>query len=782
MSGYPVKHDRRARRVPELLHWFFFLCVLVLPSDPSFAQNADSSLLTLDRIFSSREFSPEHFGPARWIDGGAGYTTLEPSMETRGGKDIVRYETESGRREVIVSASRLIPPGDSLPLRISSYEWSKDARRLLIFTNTKRVWRQNTRGDYWVLTLQTGKLQKLGGDAGPSTLMFAKFSPDARKAAYICQNNLYVQDLEAERMIPLTRDGSPTQINGTFDWVYEEEFSLRDGFRWSPDGQSIAYWQLNSEKVPIFSLINNTDSLYPQITSIRYPVPGETNSSCRIGVVRVKGGQTCWLNVPGDPANTYIPNMDWTENSDEIALQHLNRLQNTNQVILADARTGQTRSVLTDRDSAWVEVVEDFRWLDKGSRFTWVSERDGWKHVYTVSRSGDSLRLVTPGAFDVISVERIDGEGRWIYFAASPENPSQRYLYRSRLDGRGAPEQLTPGSEKGTHTYDISPDGRWAFHTYSTFDTPPVVDLVRLPEHRLLRPLVENIALRAKVNSLKRGPTEFFRVDIGGGVQLDGFCMKPPDLDSTRHYPILFHVYGEPAGQTVLDRWGGSSNLWHIMLTQKGYLIVSVDNRGTPAPRGRSWRKVIYRQIGILASQEQAAAAKIIGRWGFVDSTRIGIWGWSGGGSMSLNAILRYPEIYTTAIAVASVPDQRFYDSIYQERYMGLPAENPEGYKNGSPITFADRLRGKLLLIHGTGDDNVHYKGAEALVNAFVAANRQFTFMAYPNRSHGISEGAGTTRHLYELMTGFVLQNLPAGPAAVPSDPLHDRFPEGKGR
>jgi dipeptidyl-peptidase-4 len=381
--------------------------------------------------------------------------------------------------------------------------------------------------------------------------------------------------------------------------------------------------------------------------------------------------------------------------------------------------------------------------------------------------------LITPGTYDVMSIERIDDQGGWLYYTASPTNPSQCYLYRVRLNGEGVAERLSPSGQGGTHRYDIAPGARWAIHTYSTFDSPPVIDLIRLPEHTVVRTLRENRDLRAKVRALKRRPTEFFRVDIGGGVQLDGFCMKPPDFDSTRQYPVLFHVYGEPAEQTVLDRWGASYNLWHTMLAQRGYVIVSVDNRGTAAPRGRAWRKVIYRQVGILASREQAAAAKIIGHWRFVDSTRIGIWGWSGGGSMSLNAILRYPETYTTAVAIASVPDQRFYDSIYQERYMGLPADNPDGYRNGSPITFADRLRGNLLLIHGTGDDNVHYKGAEALVNAFIAANRQFAFMAYPNRSHDIREGAGTTRHLYELMTRFILKNLPAGSAAArhPSSP-----------
>jgi dipeptidyl-peptidase-4 len=328
----------------------------------------------------------------------------------------------------------------------------------------------------------------------------------------------------------------------------------------------------------------------------------------------------------------------------------------------------------------------------------------------------------------------------------------------------GQPQRLSPADQVGTHSYQISHDARWAFHTFSTFDSPPRIDLVRLPSHDRVRTLVDNRQLRDRVEALDHGEVKFFSVDNGSGIPLDGWQMRPPDFDREKEYPALFFVYGEPAGTTVNDSWGGSRYLWHLMLTQKGYLVVSVDNQGTPAPKGREWRKCIYGQIGILASADQAGAVRTLGALDYVDASRIGIWGWSGGGSMSLNAIFRYPDLYHTAMSVAPVPDQRLYDTIYQERYMGLPKENVDGYRLGSPITFAGQLEGNLLLIHGTGDDNVHYQGSERLVNALIEANRQFTFMPYPNRSHGIYEGRNTTLHLYTLLTRYLLEHLPPGP------------------
>ena len=719
--------------------------------------------LTLDRIFASSEFAPQRFGPARWLDDGS-YTTVELSRAVDRAVEIVRYDARSGRRDVKVSATQLTPPTHTTPLLVEDYSWSADGSRLLIFTNSRRVWRQNTRGDYWVLDVGSGRLQQLGGDAPESTLMFAKFSPNGDRVGYVRRNNVYVEDLTSGRITQLTQDGSTTVINGTFDWVYEEELDLRDGFRWSPDGTRVAYWQLDASGVRDFYLINYTDSLYSFVTPIQYPKAGTTNSAGRVGVVSAGGGATTWFAIEGDPRNNYIARMEWAADSDEIIVQHLNRLQNTNRVLLGTAETGAVRTVFTDRDDAWLDVVDDLRWLDEGGRFTWVSERDGWRRVYIVPRDGETMTAITPPETDVMSVELISEADGWLYYMASPDNNTQQYLYRVPLTAGGSPKRISP-VDPGTHGYQISPDGRWAFHTYSTFDTPPVTSLVSLPDHRVVRTVVDNVRLRERLATLNTPETEFFRVDVGEGVELDAWMMRPHDFDPSRKYPIVFHVYGEPWNQTVLDRWGGSQLLWHSLLTEQGYIVASMDNRGTPAPRGRDWRKIVYGEIGTISSQDQAnGARRIIADRPYVDGDRVGIWGWSGGGSSTLSAMFRYPDVYHTGISVAPVPDQRYYDTIYQERYMGLPQDNVEGYRDGSPITYADQLRGNLLIVHGTGDDNVHYQGTEALINRLIEHNKHFTMMAYPNRSHGIFEGRGTTRHLYGLLTRYLKENLSGGP------------------
>jgi dipeptidyl-peptidase-4 len=737
--------------------------VLILASavSPATAQQSDSSLLTLDRIYNSPEFAPQFPGALRWMPDGNAYTKLERSKETSGGQDLIRYDAATGASRILVPASRFTPAGAERPLRVESYTWSPDGRQLLIYTNSARVWRANTRGDYWLLPLENGSLRKLGGNGTPSTMMFAKFSPDNQSVAYVRENNIYVEDLGTGAITQVTTDGSRTTINGTFDWVYEEEFSLRDGFRWSPDSKLIAYWQLDATGVRDFLLVNNTDSLYSFTIPVQYPKAGTTNSAARIGVVPASGGATRWMQVEGDPRNNYLARMEWSGNSNEIVIQHLNRLQNTLEIMLGNAATGGIRTVLTERDSAWLDVVDDLRWLDGDRRFTWVSERSGWRHVYVVSRDGRTIRPVTAGAFDVDRVVQIDERGGWLYYIASPDNPTQRYLYRTRLDGRGRPARLTPDGQSGTHQYSLAPGAKWGVHTWSSFASPPAVELVRLPEHRTVNVLASNDSLRSKVDRLRRGESRFFRVPAGNGVELDGWVMFPPGMDSTRKYPILFHVYGEPAGTTVNDAWGWDNYLWHLMLTQQGYIVASLDNRGTPSLRGREWRKSVYRKIGVIASVDQAGAVRSMLRWPMIDSTRIGVWGWSGGGSMTLNLLFRYPDLYQTGMSVAPVPDQRLYDTIYQERYMGLPQDNEEDYLQGSPFTFADSLKGNLLVVHGTGDDNVHYQGTERLINALVKANKPFTMMAYPNRSHGIFEGEGTTIHLMSLLTRYLNQHLP---------------------
>jgi dipeptidyl-peptidase 4 len=732
------------------------LAAISAPS-PARAQAPDAAL-TLDRIFSTRDFQAERFGPARWMRDGESYTTLERSEGAGGARELVLYTAGTGGRRVLVPAAKLIPGGASAPLSIEDYAWSPDGQVLIVFTSSKRVWRQNTRGDYWTYDMRTSRLRRLGAAFEPSSLMFAKLSPDGRLAAYVVKHNIYVEDLASGKTTPLTKDGSDDIVNGTSDWVYEEEFGLRDAFRWSPDSRSIAFWRLDTSGVPVFSLIDNTGALYPTVTRFKYPKAGETNSAVQVGVVRVADGRTVWMKAAGDPRQIYIPRLEWNASSREVVFQKLNRLQNTNEVTVASAETGEARVIFTDSDEAWVNA-EDF--IETRGGFLWLSERDGWRHVYMVPRDGRRPRLLTPGEWDVVAINGVDEEGGWLYVTASPSDATKRFVYRVALDGTGKPEIVGPAGQTGVHRYDVSPSGKWAFHNYSSLDTPPVTELVRLPSGEAVRTLAANAALKAKVEALARKRVEFFRLPIGGGVEVDGWRILPPDFDPAKKYPMLVYVYGEPAGQTVQDSWGGNNYLWHLMLAQQGCIVASFDNHGTPAPRGRAWRKSIYRQVGILASADQAAATRAaLAAWPYADASRVGVWGWSGGGSMTLNAMFRYPELYKTGIAVASVPVQRLYDSVYQERYMGLPKDNEEGFKDGSPIAFAKNLRGSLLIVHGTGDDNVHYQGFEMLVNELVASGRTFDMMSYPNRTHGISEGPGTTLHVYSLFTRYLKNHL----------------------
>jgi len=723
----------------------------------------DESKLSIDRIFASRDFRGERFGPARWIEKGEKYTTLENSATQDGSDDIIAYSTKSGTRSVLISADRLIPADSDKPLSVQDYEWSNDGKRMLIYTNSKRVWRRNTRGDYWVLDLATWKLQQLGKKFPESSLMFAKFSPDGKSVGYVSGHNLYVEDIDAGNITTLTTDGTEDLINGTFDWAYEEEFDCRDGFRWSPDGKFIAYWQVDASKIRDFLMLNTTDSLYPFTVPVQYPKVGQDPSKVRIGYVSATGGATYWLPIPGDPVQNYLPRMMWSVDSKQIFVQQIPRKQDTNHIWAYTLGESEAKNIYTDHDDAWVDVVDDWIWLNHGKEFSWVSEKDGWRHFYKISRDGLSAKLVTKGNYDMINIEDIDDEGGYVYFIASPENPTQRYLYRTKLDGNGKLERLTPSNETGTHSYQVSPGGKYGFHTYSDADTPPTIDLVSLPEHKVVRVLVDNKELKSAVDKLDRSKTEFFRVTTEDGIVMDGMMIRPPDFDPAKKYPVLFYVYGEPAGQTARDVWSGSRMLWHTLLAQQGYIVITMDNRGSPSPRGREWRKSLFRKIGVINIRDQAMGAKEVLKWDFVDPDRTAVWGWSGGGSSTLNLLFQYPDIYKAGMSVAPVANQLLYDNIYQERYMGVPWETKEDYVAGSPITHAAGLKGDLLLVHGTGDDNVHYQNSEQMINALIKNNKLFQLMSYPNRSHGIFEGYNTTRHVYETLTHFLNEHVEPG-------------------
>jgi dipeptidyl-peptidase 4 len=742
------------------------LIVLLLSLSFGVLLNAqDSTQLTIDRIFSG-EFSTGYFGPSKWLEGGTYYTTLERSKSVDG-RDIVKYNSKTGDRTILVSAEKLIPENAEKPLSIADYSWSNDLKKLLIFTNTSRVWRTNTKGDYWVFDLKSNELMQLGKDLTSSSLMFTKFSNDDKQVAFVSEYNLYVQDLKSEKVRQLTKDGNGDIINGTFDWAYEEEFSCKDGFRWNADGKYLAYWQVDASDIKDFFMINNTDEVYSKLVPIQYPKVGEKPSAVKVGVVNVTTGKTIWFDIPSDPLQDYLPRMQWV-NADQVLVQQLNRKQNTRKLWLCSASSGKIENIHIETEETWIDITQadptvnwemtDFSLLENGKAFVWQSEKDNWRHLYKVDIEGKKETLLTKGEYDIARLYQVDEKGGFLFVNMSPDNPTQRYLYTVQLDGSGKKKRLTPEDQNGVHNYNISPDGKFAIHNWSNHNTPPSTTLISLPDHKIIRTLVDNKKYIEKFNALNLPRVETFKVTTEDGIEVDGWMMKPSDFDQNKKYPVLFYVYGEPWGQTTTDSWG---TLWHRMMSQKGYVVISLDNRGTPALKGKEWRKSIYRKIGVVNSRDQAMAAKVVIGWDFIDADRTAVWGWSGGGSMTLNLLFRYPEIYKTGVSVAPVGNQLLYDNIYQERYMGLPQENREDFVEGSPVTYAKNLEGNLLLIHGTGDDNVHYQNSEVIINELIKQDKQFQMMAYPNRSHGIYEGQNTTRHLYKLISGYIFRNTP---------------------
>lgn len=681
---------------------------------------------------------------------------------------IVKTTLPDQQKTTLVTAAQLTQPGALAPMPVKDFFFSEDGQKVLVYTNSKRVWRYETRGDYWVLDLKSNRLRQIGKDRPTSSLMFAKISPDGQKVAYVSERNVYVEDIASGKTTQLTQtDGSRKLIHGTFDWVYEEEFDCRDGFRWSPDSKRIAYWQIDANAVRDFLMINTTDSIYPFTIPVEYPKVGEPPSPYRIGVAEIGSAKTRWMDIPGDPRNTYLPRMEWAANASEILVQQLNRKQNESRLMLCDAASGKTRTIFTETDDAWVDVKADgergyWDWLDNGQAFLWSSEKDGWRHLYRVSRDGKSETLLTPGSYDVISLVRVDERGSYLYFTASPDNATQEYLFRIRMDGKSQPERLSPAGQKGSHGYQISPGAGYALHSFSNYYTRRQTEWVTLPDHKALN---EKEAIPTNIEPPANNNIEFFQVTTEDGVTMDGWMIKPNDFNPAKKYPIVYYVYTEPAGATVRDRFGmGRNRIYAGDMAKDGYIYASLDGRGTPAPKGRAWRKAIYRKIGIVNIRDQAMGAKeMFKRWNWIDTSRVAVHGWSGGGSTTLNLLFQYPEIYQTGISVAAVANQLSYDNIYQERYMGIPQENREDFVAGSPITHAKNLRGNLLYIHGTGDDNVHYQNAEMLVNELVRHNKLFQFMPYPNRSHSISEGEGTARHLATMCTSFLKMYCPPG-------------------
>ncbi len=697
-----------------------------------------------------------------WTSDGNAYTHFKDG-------NIVKVDPKTEAETVIIRKEQLTPAGSAMPLKVQQYGYNNDRSNVLLFTNTVKVWRLNTRGDYWVLSPVSGKLLQLGKGLPAQSLMFAKFSPDGKSVAYVSGHNLFTETVATGQVRKLTSDGTRKLINGTFDWVYEEEFGCRDGFRWSEDSKKIAFWQVDATQIRDYYMLNTTDSVYSKVIPVEYPKVGESPSPVRIGVVTLTSGFVRWMNIDGNPKQHYIPRMEWS-GPDELIVQQLDRKQQESKLIYCKTSDGTSRTFWAENDDAWVDLNSadifgepgGWKWVNKGQEFIWISEKDGWRHIYKISRDGKTVTLLTKGSYDIGVIKAVDEATNNIYFTASPSNPTQLYLYRVKINGgKDEPELVTNGPLKGTHEYNISPNGKIAQHSFSNYNTQNVSEWINLPEGKALtasKSIASNIKSDANIN------VEYLQVTTEDNVVLDAWINKPINFDAKKKYPVVLYVYGEPAASTVNDEYGNHRNfLYKGDMAEDGYIQVGIDNRGTPALKGAPWRKSIYRKIGTINIRDMALGFKKLLERPYFDKDRVAVWGWSGGGSSTLNLLFQYPEIFKTGIAIAAVANQLLYDNIYQERYMGLPQENMEDFVKGSPVNNVQGLKGNLLYIHGTGDDNVQYDNAEMLLNSLVKYNKQFQFMSYPNRTHNISEGEGTSLHLSTLYTNYIRQYCPPG-------------------
>lgn len=689
-------------------------------------------------------FSPNSVQNVRWMNDGQYYTATEENA-------IVRYNIVDGSRSVLFEGSSHSVSGHEDGIKIEGYQFSADEKKILIKTDVEQIWRRSTRENYYVFDLKNQQTKKLTSSEGKQ--QYAELSPKGDKAAFVRDNNLFWADLDSGNETQITEDGEFNKIiNGASDWVYEEEFGFAKAWFWSPEGNRIAFYRFDEERVSEF-FMTQWGSLYPEEVEFKYPKAGEENSIVTIHVYHLDSDEITTMEI-GEEDDQYIPRINWTKDNNQLAIRRMNRLQNKLELLFANVVSGSSKVILTEESSAWVDIHDNLHFLDNGKQFITTSEKDGFNHVYLYDMSGKQLEQVTKGNWEVTNLIGHDEKSYRLYYQSTEESPLQRHLYSIRVDGKRK-KKLTNGD--GWHGINMSRDFKFYIDNYSDFDKPSVITLYS-GEDKKVRTIEANDNLREKIEEYNFQMKEYFTLDVNN-VTLNAYMITPPDFNSSNKYPVLMHVYGGPGSQTVTRNFDSGQNaIWHQYLANQGYIIVSVDNRGTGA-RGRDFEKQTYKKLGQLEIADQIAAAKALTEMPFVDENRIGMWGWSYGGYMSSLALTDGSDVFSTAIAVAPVTHWRLYDTIYTERFMQTPQLNPEGYNQGSPLVKASQIKGKYLLVHGTGDDNVHFQNSVEMVNALVAANVDFETMFYPNRNHGIY-GGSTREHLFKLMTNFILENL----------------------
>ena len=717
-----------------------FVLLFILPACSQLKQK-----LTLEDIYYSKKLFGKTVQNIQWKPDGSAFTYTEINPETKI-QDIYLHNVTNGEKSLLVNGTDLKYKKEQI--KMSHYQWTDDGKFLLIEGPVKAIWRHSTQAPFYLYNILTRELNALSN--GNIHLRNVKLSPEGTRVGFVRDHNIYIADLKTGKETAVTTDGTENILNGEFDWVYEEEFGLADAWRWSPDGEKIAFWKLDQTREKVYHLVDEMGE-YNTVFDLKYPKVGEQNAIVKIGVADLATGKTNWMDI-GTNDDIYIPRIFWTNSSGTLALMRLNRLQNHLEILMADSKTGKSRTIINDSNSTWIDVRDDIFFLKKSDQIIWTSEKSGFNHAYLYDYNGKLLNQVTNGSWEVSSVDGVDENTGWVYLSGKKDSPIQENLYRVKLDGT---DFHKISGEHGWYNANFSPDYKHFVEFYSNASTPTETSL-RNADGSLIRTLVDgNILTLENYNMVY---PEFITFKTIDGTELNAYMMKPADFDPSKKYPVLVYGYGGPGSQMVVDRWGGARTIWHQYMTEHGYIVFCVDNRGTGG-RGKTFKDLSYLDLGKWSVHDQVEGAKYLSTLPYVDATRLGFWGWSGGGYLTCMMLTKGADYFKTGVAVAPVTDFHLYDAIWTERYMGSPIDNKKGYDTANVLNYADRLKGKLMIVHGTGDDNVHYQNTMQLIQKLVDENKQFDIMFYPNKNHRISGGV-TQWQLFTKISNYFFNNL----------------------
>ena len=718
------------------------LCVCV----PSYAQSNAKEKITLEQIWASGMFRSESVYGLKSMNDGVHYTLLDNDRGSTQKINQYAYATGELLKTIVDLSNIALEETKGAPFKVDGYSFSSNEKKLLFSTQTEKIYRHSTRSKYYVYDIATKKIELLSADKQ----RYATFSSSGNQVAFVRANNLFVKNLETGKELQLTSDGKKNEIiNGATDWVYEEEFAFDKAFFWSPTGNSIAYYKFNESAVKEFNMpIYGT--LYPQDNPFKYPKAGEKNSTVQIEVANIISGN---ISTYSPEANVeYIPRVKWSKTDDALIIYTMNRHQSNLKLINYNPTEKSSSVLYEENNDAYIDITDNFYVVGANKGFIFTSEKSGFNHLHYQSWNGSKNFQITKGEWEVTDVYGFEENSGTIYFQGAKNSPMNREVYKTSIKGSG-PQKLTPLA--GWNNATFSSGFKYFINYHSTVSSPSYISLHK-NSGKEIRVLKDNTVLNLTLTKCDISKPEFLTIPVNGET-LNAYMIKPSNFDPSKKYPVLMYVYGGPGSQTVKNSWGGANYLWYQMMAQKGYIIVSVDNRGTGA-RGQKFKKLTYKQLGKYETEDQISSAKWLAGQSYVDASRIGIWGWSYGGYMSSLCLFKGNDIFKTAMAVAPVTNWKYYDSIYTERYMQTPEEN-SGYDENSPITHVDSLKGNYLLVHGTGDDNVHFQNSIEMVTALQKANKQFDFMLYPNKNHGIY-GGNTRLQLFQMLTNYVEENL----------------------